>query len=62
MMYWQKIKYLNNILCFIINEVSEYNTNIAFKQKWVWKHWILTNMKQMKTKKIHNYAIDLNNW
>jgi hypothetical protein len=62
MMYWWGIKYLKNILCFIINEISQYDTSIAFKQKWVRKYWILTTMEHMEIKEIHNYAIDLNNW
>jgi hypothetical protein len=52
----------NIFLCFTVNELSPYDTTIAFKQKWVTKCWTLTTIKQMEIKGIHNYAIDLNNW
>jgi hypothetical protein len=45
----------------MVNEISQYDTSIAFKQKWVKKYWILTTMEHMEIKEIHNYAIDLNN-
>ncbi len=37
-MYWQGIKYLKNILCFMVNELSQYDTCITFKQKWARKY------------------------
>jgi len=46
----------------MVNELSQYDTSIAFKQKWVRKYWILTTMECMETKDIHNYAINLNKW
>jgi len=46
----------------MVNELSQYDTGIAFKQKWVRKYWTLTTMEQMETNDIHNYVIDLNNW
>jgi hypothetical protein len=46
----------------MVNELSPYDTNITFKQKWVWKYWTLTIIEHMETKDIHNYVIDLNNW
>jgi hypothetical protein len=46
----------------MVNELSPYDTCIAFKQKWVRKYWTLTIIEHMKTKYIHNYAINLNNW
>ncbi len=49
-------------LCFIVNEWSQYDMGVAFKQKWVKKYWILTTMEHMETKDIHNYVIDLNKW
>ncbi len=45
----------------MVNELSQYDTGIAFKQMWVRKYWTLT-MENMETKEIHNYAIDLNKW
>jgi hypothetical protein len=42
MMCWQGIKYIYIYiyiyLCFMINELSQYDTNIAFKQKRVRKY------------------------
>ncbi len=46
----------------MVNELSQYNTGITFKQKWVKKYWTLTTMEHMETKEIHNYAINLNSW
>jgi len=46
----------------MVNELSQYDMGITFKQKWVKKYWTLTTMEHMETKEIHNYAIDLNNW
>jgi hypothetical protein len=46
----------------MVNELSQYDTSIAFKQKWVKKYWTLTTTKHMETKDIHNYVIDLNRW
>jgi hypothetical protein len=43
----------------MVNGLSEYDTCIAFKQKWVRKYWTLTTMEHMETKDIHNYAINL---
>jgi len=51
---------LKIFLCFMINELSQYDMGIAFKQKWVKKYWILTTMEHMETTKIKNYVIDLN--
>jgi hypothetical protein len=45
---------------FHVNELSQYDMGIAFKQKWVKKYWILSTIEHMKTKEIHNYVIDLN--
>jgi hypothetical protein len=44
----------------MVNELSQYDTGIAFKQKWVRKYWTLTTY--METKEIHNYVIDVNTW
>jgi hypothetical protein len=38
-------------LCFMVNELSQYDTSIAFKQKWVRKYWTLTIMEHMENKK-----------
>ncbi len=46
----------------MVNGLSQYDTSIAFKQKWVKKYWTLTTMEHMETKDIHNYAIDFNKW
>jgi hypothetical protein len=46
----------------MVNELSQNDTGIAFKQKWVKKYWTLMTMGHMETKEIDNYAIDLNNW
>jgi len=46
----------------MVNESSQYDMGIAFKQKWVRKYWTLKTMEHMETKEIHNYAIDLNTW
>ncbi len=37
-MYWQGIKFFKIFLCFMVNELSKYNTGIAFEQKWVRKY------------------------
>jgi hypothetical protein len=37
----------------MVNESSQYDTGITFKQKWVRKY-----LTTMETKHIHNYAID----
>ncbi len=44
----------------MVNELSQYDTSIIFKQKWVKKYWTLTTVEQMETKEIHNYVIDIN--
>jgi hypothetical protein len=44
----------------MVNELSQYDMGITFKQKWVKKYSILTSMEHMETKEIHNYVIDLN--
>jgi hypothetical protein len=44
----------------MINELSQYHTGLAFKQKWVKKYQTLTIMEHMETKENHNYVIDLN--
>jgi len=46
----------------MVNELSQYDMGIAFKQKWVRKYWTLTTMEHMETKEIHNYVINLNKW
>ncbi len=46
----------------MVHELSQYDTCITFKQKWVKKYWTLTTMEQMETKEIHNYVIGLNKW
>jgi hypothetical protein len=46
----------------MVNELSQYDMGIAFKQKGVRKYWTLTTMGHMETKEIHNYVIDLNKW
>ncbi len=38
MMYWRGIKYFKKKLCFIVNELSQYDMGITFKQKWVRKY------------------------
>jgi hypothetical protein len=45
----------------MVNELSQYDMGIAFKQKWVRKYWILI-MEHMETKEIHNYVINLKKW
>jgi hypothetical protein len=45
----------------MVKELSQYDTNIAFRQKWVRKYSIVITMEHMETKEIHNYVIDLNN-
>ncbi len=45
----------------MVNELSQYDINIAFKQKWVKIYIVLTTMEHMETKEIHNFVIDLNN-
>jgi len=42
----------------MVSELSQYDTGIAFKQKWVSNYWTLTIY--METKDIHKYVIDLN--
>jgi hypothetical protein len=46
----------------MVNELSQHDMGIAFKQKWVRKYWTLTIIKDMEIKKIHNYGIHLNKW
>jgi hypothetical protein len=46
----------------MVNELSQYDMGITFKQKWAKKYWILTTMEHMEIKEIHNYVIDLNKW
>jgi hypothetical protein len=46
----------------MVNELSQYDTCITFKQKWVMKYWTSTTMEHMETKEIHNYVIDINKW
>jgi hypothetical protein len=46
----------------MVNELSQYDTGIAFKQKCVKKYWTLTTMEHMETKDIHNFVIDQNKW
>jgi hypothetical protein len=46
----------------MVNELSQYDIGIAFKQKWIIKYWTLRIMKCMETKDFHNYVIDINNW
>jgi hypothetical protein len=46
----------------MVNELSQYDTGIAFKQKCVRKYSTLTTMGHMETNEIHNYVIDLNKW
>jgi hypothetical protein len=57
-----ELNIFKNILCFMVNELSQYDLGITFKQKWVRKYWPLTTIKDMETKEIHNYVIDLNKW
>jgi hypothetical protein len=46
----------------MLNEFSQYDVNIAFKQMWVKKYWTLTTMNHVETKEIHNYVIDIKKW
>jgi hypothetical protein len=46
----------------MVNELSQYDMDIIFKQKWIKKYWTLTTMEHMETKDIHNYGINLNKW
>jgi len=46
----------------MVNELSQYDTSITFEEKWVRKYWTLITMEYIKTKHIHYYATDLNNW
>jgi hypothetical protein len=46
----------------MVNELSQFDMGITFKQKWAKKYWTLATMKHMKTNEIHNYAINLNKW
>ncbi len=48
--------------CLMVNEISQYDMSIPFKQKWVRKYWTLTTMEHMEINDIHNYDIDINNW
>jgi hypothetical protein len=41
----------------MVNELSQYYTGIAFKQKRVKLYSTLTTMEHMETKEIHNYVI-----
>ncbi len=34
----------------MVNELSQYDLGIAFKQKWVRKYWTLPTMEHMETK------------
>jgi len=38
MMYWQGIKFFKKNLCFMVNELSQYDMDITFKQMWVRKY------------------------
>jgi len=53
---------LKIFLCFMVNELWQYDMGITFKQKWVKKYWTLRIMEHMEIKEIHNYVIDLNKW
>ncbi len=53
---------LKIFLCFMVNELSQYDMGITFKQKWVKKFSTLTTMEHMETKEICNYVIDINKW
>ncbi len=53
---------LKIFVCFMVNELSQYDMGITFKQKWVKKYSILATMEHMETKNIHNYVRDLNKW
>jgi hypothetical protein len=44
----------------MVNELSQYDMGITFKQKWVKKFSTLTTMEHMETKEIRNYGIDIN--
>jgi hypothetical protein len=46
----------------MVNELSQYVTGIAFKQKWARKYWTLTTMEHMETKEIPNYVLYINKW
>jgi hypothetical protein len=46
----------------MVDELSQYDMGIGFKQKCIRKSWTSTTMKHMQTKEIHNSVIDLNNW
>jgi hypothetical protein len=46
----------------MVNELSQYDMDITFKQKWVRKHWTLTTTEHMETKDIHNYVVNINKW
>jgi hypothetical protein len=35
----------------MVNELSQYDMGIAFKQMWVRKYWTLTTMEHMETTK-----------
>jgi hypothetical protein len=57
-----ELNILKIFLCFMVNELSQYDMGITFKQKWVRKYWTLTTMEHMETKEIHNYVTNLNKW
>ncbi len=38
MMYWKGIKFFKIFLCFMVNELSQYDMGTTFKQKWVRKY------------------------
>jgi len=44
----------------MVNELSQYDTNIAFNKSGLGNIELLTIMEQMETKEIHNYIINLN--
>jgi hypothetical protein len=46
----------------MVNELSQYDLGIAFKQKWVRKYWTLPTMEHMETKWDSQFVIDLNKW
>jgi hypothetical protein len=49
-------------LYFMVNELSQYDMGIAFKQNCVRKYWTLITMEHTETKDIHDYVINLNKW
>ncbi len=38
MMYWQGIKFFKIFVCFMVNELSQYDMGITFEKKWVRKY------------------------